>query len=162
LSPSPRPPDLSAHRERLSTDAFWAFAAGCWEQPQARSWLLQWQDRHQIDVMFVLFACWLPDRLNAADWHLLAQGSGDWNRRVTRRLRALRRRIPETSWDTGHRACLGLEQAAERVEAAWLTRTAAPWRFAAPPPPTLEERLSRLFPGLPGPEIDQFLATLRR
>ena len=112
--------------------------------------------------MFVLFACWLPVRLNAADWRLLARGSGDWNRRVTRRLRALRRRIPETSWDAGYRACLGLEQAAERVEAVWLTRTVTPGRSPAPLPPALEERLGRLFPGLPGPEIDRFLATLRR
>jgi hypothetical protein len=109
----------------------------------------------------VLFACWLPDRLSAADWHLLAQGSGNWNRRVTRRIRALRRRIPETSWDAGYRACLGLEQAAERVETAWLTRTVTPGRSPAPLPPALEERLGRLFPVLPGAEIAQFLATLR-
>jgi hypothetical protein len=112
--------------------------------------------------MFVLFACWLPDRLSTACWQRLGRGSGDWNRRVTRRIRALRRRIPEGSWDEGYRACLGLEQAAERVEAAWLTRTAGACRSATASPLALEKRLSRLFPGLPGLEIDQFLATLRR
>lgn len=112
--------------------------------------------------MFVLFACWLPDRLSAARWQRLGRGSGDWNCRVTRRIRALRRRIPEGSWDEGYRACLGLEQAAERLEAAWLTRTAGAWRSATAAPRALDKRLRRLFPVLPETEIDQFLATLRR
>lgn len=133
----------------------------CWSQPEARSRLLHWQDHHQIDVLLVLFACWLPDRRGSPVWRKLAQGSGDWNRRVTRRIRALRRRIPERSWTEGYRACLALEQAAERVEAAWLTRTARPSGSGAQAHPELNRRLRRLFPVLPESEIDRFLAAVR-
>lgn len=133
----------------------------CWSQPEARSRLLHWQDHHQIDVLLVLFACWLPDRRGSPVWRKLAQGSGDWNRRVTRRIRTLRRRIPERSWADGYRACLALEQSAERVEAAWLTQTARLGRSEAPASPALNERLRRLFPALSESEIDRFLAGLR-
>ena len=112
-------------------------------------------------MLLVLFACWLPDRRGSSVWRQLAQGSGDWNRRVTRRIRALRRRIPESSWTAGYRACLALEQAAERVEAAWLTQTARPSRSETHASPALNERLLHLFPGLPESEIDRFLAALR-
>jgi uncharacterized protein (TIGR02444 family) len=162
LSPSPRLPDPQARHENLSTEAFWTFAKGCWDQPPARSRLLHWQDHHQIDVLLVLFACWLPDRLGTARWRRLAQGSEDWNRRITRRIRTLRRQLADMPWSEGYQACLALEQAAERVDAAWLTRTARPCRASTPSTRERAERLRRLFPLLPEAEIDRLLATLRR
>jgi uncharacterized protein (TIGR02444 family) len=140
--------------------AFWAFATAVWEQSDAREILLRWQDERGIDVLFVLFACWYPGRLSADEWDTLQGGAQDWNRRITRRIRALRRRLGRLDWPEGYQACLRLELGAERIEAAWLVKAGTVHTPIDHLTPGLRRRLHRLFPEFPASEIDTLLQTL--
>ncbi|MFO8152289.1 DUF2390 domain-containing protein [Thioalkalivibrio sp.] len=151
MSPSRRPPD---------PEAFWAFAVAAWDRADVRDLLLHWQERHGVDVIFLLFACWLPHALAPAHWTALESGSTDWNAAVTRRVRALRRRVRAIDWPQGYRAILGMELASERIEATWLARAASPPE-RAPRDPDLDQRLGRLFGQLPPAERTAFIAAIR-
>ncbi|TVP81883.1 MAG: DUF2390 domain-containing protein [Thioalkalivibrio sp.] len=153
-------PEPCPSHDPPSAKAFWAFANTVWEQSDARKILLRWQDERGIDVMFVLFACWYPCRLNADQWRTLQGGAQDWNGRITRRVRALRRRIRRLDWPQGYQASLRLELAAERVEAAWLVKTGAARKPTDPSKPDRQRRMRRLFPDLPASEIDTLLQAL--
>jgi hypothetical protein len=132
-----------------------------WEQSEAREILLRWQDERGVDVMFVLFACWYPCHLSADEWRTLQSGARDWNGRITRRVRALRRRIGRLDWPPGYQAFLSLELGAERLEAEWLVKAGAARKPPDPVNPDLQRRMHRLFPGLPASEIDTLLRALR-
>jgi uncharacterized protein (TIGR02444 family) len=112
---------------------------------------LRLQEGHGSDVIFLLFACWLPGPLPAARWAALHTASRNWNRTVTCRIRALRRRIRETGWPQGYGNILKLELASERVEATWLAR-AADQAGGPIGHPDLARRIKRLFPELPSAE----------
>ena len=133
-----------------------------WEQPEAREILLRWQDERGIDVMFVLFASWYPGRLSADQWRALQAAARDWNGRITRRVRALRRRIRRLDWPQGYQASLGLELGAEHLEAEWLVQAGTSRQPTDPGKPDLPCRMHRLFPGLPAAEIDTLLQALTR
>jgi uncharacterized protein (TIGR02444 family) len=160
LCPSHRLPEPCPSQDPPVTEAFWAFANAVWEQSDAREILLRWQDGRGIDVMFVLFACWYPCRLSADQWDTLRSGARDWNRRITRRIRTLRRRIDRLDWPQGYQACLRLELGAERIEAAWLVKAGTVHTPTDHPKPDLRRRLHRLFPELPASEIDTLLQAL--
>jgi len=132
-----------------------------WEQSHARKILLRWQDELGIDVIFVLFACWYPCRLSADQWRTLQDGAQDWNGRITRRVRALRRRIRRLDWPQGYQASLRLELTAERLEAEWLVKAGAARKPTDPSKPDRQRRMPRLFPGLPASEIDMLLQALK-
>jgi uncharacterized protein (TIGR02444 family) len=131
-----------------------------WEQSDAREILLRWQDERGIDVMFVLFACWYPCRLSADQWDTLQGGAHDWNRRITRRIRAMRHRIRQLDWLQGYQASLRLELGAERLEAAWLVKAGTARKPTDPSKPDRQRRMRRLFPELPASEIDTLLQAL--
>ena len=133
-----------------------------WEQSDAREILLRWQDERGIDVMFVLFAFWYPCRLSAGQWDTLQGGARDWNSRITRRVRALRRRIRRLDWLQGYQASLHLELSAERLEAVWLIKAGNARKPTDHPKPDLRRRMHRLLPGLPASEIATLLAVLRQ
>ena len=132
-----------------------------WAQSDAREILLRWQDEHGTDVMFVLFACWHPGRLSAEQWGTLQGGGRDWNRRITCRVRALRRRIRRHDWPEGYQASLRLELGAERLEAEWLVQAGAARKPTDHPQPNRQSRMHRLFPELPASEIDTLLQALK-
>ncbi|TVP87070.1 MAG: DUF2390 domain-containing protein [Thioalkalivibrio sp.] len=151
MSPSPRPPD---------PEAFWSFAVAAWDRADVRDLLLRWQEQHGIDVIFLLFACWLPQALPPAHWTALESAATDWNTTVTRRIRALRRRVRTIDWPQGYEAALGLELASERIEATWLARATG----TAEDPirrPDLDQRIGCLFGQLPPAERTAFLAAIR-
>jgi len=151
LNLSPRPPD---------PEAFWSFAVAAWERAEVRDLLLLWQERHGVDVIFLLFACWVPHALAPPHWTVLHAASTDWNAGVTQRIRALRRRVRAINWPQGYRAILGLELASERIEATWLARAASlPERATSDP--DLDQRLGRLFAELPPVERSAFIAEIR-
>ena len=133
-----------------------------WAQSDAREILLRWQDEHGTDVMFVLFACWHPGRLSAEQWGTLQGGGRDWNRRITCRVRALRRRIRRHDWPEGYQACLSLELGAERLEAAWFAKAGTVHTPTNHPKPDFQHRMHRLFPELPASEMAMLLAVLRQ
>jgi uncharacterized protein (TIGR02444 family) len=161
LCPSPRQPEPRPSHDPPVAKPFWAFATAVWEQSDAREILLRWQDERGIDVMFVLFACWYPGRLSAGQWGTLHAGARDWNGRITRRARALRRRIRRLDWPQGYQASLCLELGAERLEAAWLVKAEATRKPTDPSKPDRQCRMHRLFPELPASEIDTLLQTLQ-
>lgn len=131
-----------------------------WQRATVRDRLLHWQDRHGVDVIFLLFACWVPHALAPAHWTALDAASTDWNAGVTQRIRALRRRVRAMDWPQGYRAILGLELASERIEATWLARAARlPERTTSDP--DLDQRLGRLFAELPPTERSAFIAEIR-
>ena len=132
-----------------------------WAQSDAREILLRWQDEHGIDVMFMLFVCWCPCRLSADQWRTLQDGAQDWNGRITRRVRALRRRVRRLDWPQGYQASLRLELAAERLEAEWLVKAGATRKPTRPAKPNRQRRMHRLFPELPASEIDTLLQALK-
>jgi len=160
LSPYPRSPDRAHRTDEPDPEGFWRFALAAWEHPDLRELLLPWQERHGTDVIFVLFACWLPRPLSPQCWAQLRMGSHQWHITVTRRIRTLRRRIRKTDWPQGYEGTLALELASERMEATWLAHAASmpdgPVRFS-----NLELRMARLFPDLPPAERCDFLATIR-
>ena len=158
---SPRPPEPRPSHDPPDAKAFWAFAIAAWEQPDAREILLGWQDERGIDVMFVLFSCWYPCRLSADQWDILRGGARDWNGRVTRRIRALRRRVGRLDWPQGYQASLRLELGAERLEAEWLVKAGAARKPTDHPQPNRKSRMYRLFPELPASEIDTLLQALK-
>ena len=162
MCPSPRPPEPRPSHDPPVAKPFWAFATAVWEQSDAQEILLRWQDERGIDVMFVLFACWYPGRLSADEWGALQGGARDWNGRVTRRVRALRRRIRRHDWPEGYQASLRLELGAERLEAAWLIKAGTVHTPTNHPKPDLQHRMHRLFPELPASEIAKLLAVLRQ
>ena len=132
-----------------------------WDEPDVREILLRWQDEHGIDVMFILFVCWCPCRLIAEEWDTLRGGARDWNGRVTRRVRALRRRIRGLGWPQGYQAFQRLELGAERLEAEWLVQVGAARKPTDHPQPNRQSRMHRLFPELPASEIDTLLQALK-
>ncbi len=160
MSPSPRSPDRSDRTNPPDPEGFWRFAITAWEQPGLRELLLRWQESHGVDVIFLLFACWLPHPLSPHRWARLRTRSHHWHITVTRRIRTLRRRIPKTDWPQGYKGTLALELASERLEAAWLAHAAGkpcgPVRLA-----NRELRMARLFPDLPPAERRSFLAAIR-
>ncbi|MFO8005168.1 DUF2390 domain-containing protein [Thioalkalivibrio sp.] len=160
MCPSRRPPEAHPSHDSPDARAFWAFAAAVWEQPEAREILLRWQDERGIDVMFVLFACGYPRHLSADQWGALYAAAQDWNGRITRRVRALRRRIHRIDWPEGYRASLHLELDAERLEATWLVKAASAGDRTEHAKPDLRRRMHRLFPALPASEIETLLQAL--
>ena len=132
-----------------------------WDEPDVREILLGWQDEHGIDVMFILFVCWCPCRLIAEEWDTLRGGARDWNDRVTRRIRALRRSVGRLDWPQGYQASLRLELDAERLEAEWLVKAGATRKPTDHPQPNRQSRMHRLFPELPASEIDTLLQALK-
>jgi len=160
LNPSPRSPDRAHRTDQPDPEAFWRFAVAAWEQPGLRELLLLWQERHGIDVIFLLFACWLPRPLSPRHWGALRTGSRQWHNTVTRRIRTLRRRMRTVDWPQGYEAILALELASERMEATWLAHAAGMPRDPLEPP-NLVGRLTRLFPDLPSAERTAFIAAIR-
>ena len=114
-----------------------------------------------MDAMFVLFACWNPCRLSTDQWGTLQAGARDWNGRITRRVRALRRRIRRLDWPQGYQTSLRLELGTERFEAAWLVKAGTVHKPTDHSKPDLQRRMYRLFPELPTSEIDTLLAVLK-
>jgi hypothetical protein len=131
-----------------------------WEQSEARELLLRWQDECGIDVMFMLFVCWYPYRLRADQWDTLKADAQDWNGSITRRVRALRRRIGRLDWPQGYQASLRLERAVERLEAEWLVHAEPARKPTDHPEPNRQRRMHRLFPEIPASEIDTLLQAL--
>lgn len=126
--------------------------------------LLRWQDTYGVDVIFLLFACWLPRPLPRRHWAHLRGASRRWHVRVTRRVRALRRRIRPLHWPEAYQQVLALELASERIEANWLNLATQPPSHPDPHPNSdLDHgrRLAQLFPNLPASECNDFLAALR-
>jgi uncharacterized protein (TIGR02444 family) len=159
LSPSPRSPDGAHLNDRPDPEGFWIFAVAAWGQSELREQLLRWQDVHGIDVIFLLFACWLPHPLAPHRWGRLRTGSRQWHNTVTRRIRSLRRRIGKIDWPQGYQGALALELASERIEATWLAHAAGAPRGPLVPP-DLAGRLKRLFPDLPPAERTVLLAAI--
>ena len=150
MSPSPRLPD---------PEAFWSFAIAAWDRDDVRDLLLRWQERHGVDVIFLLFACWLPRALAPAQWTALESAATDWNADVTRRIRTLRRRIHAIDWPQGYKAVLGLELASERIEATWLARTTGTPEDPVQRP-DLDQRIGCLYGQLSSAERTAFLAAI--
>ena len=111
--------------------------------------------------MFVLFACWYPGRLSADEWGTLQGDARDWNGRITRRVRALRRRVGRLNLPQCYQASLGLELGAESLEAAWLVKAGTVHTPTNHPKPNLRHRMLRLFPELPASEIGTLLQALK-
>ena len=132
-----------------------------WEQHALREQLLHWQDRYRADVIFLLFACWLPQPLQPRHWEQLRTVSRRWHIAVTRRIRALRRRIRKLDWPEGYQNALALELASERLEAVWLAHAAAGKPAGPVQRPNLGLRIARLFPDLPPAERSDLLAAIR-
>ncbi|MBS0001799.1 MAG: DUF2390 domain-containing protein [Thioalkalivibrio sp.] len=141
-------------------EAFWSFAVAAWDRGDVRDLLLRWQERHGIDVVFLLFACWLPHALPPTHWISLESASADWNAAVTRRIRTLRRRVRGIAWPEGYGALIGVELASERIEATWLARGLGTPEDATGRP-DLERRLGCLFGRLPPTERTAFIAAIR-
>jgi uncharacterized protein (TIGR02444 family) len=161
LCPSRRPPEPRSSHDPPGAKAFWAFSTAVWKQSEAREILLRWQDELGIDVMFVLFACWYPGRLSADEWGTLQGDARDWNGRITRRVRALRRRVGRLNLPQCYQASLGLELGAESLEAAWLVKAGTVHTPTNHPKPNLRHRMLRLFPELPASEIGTLLQALK-
>lgn len=157
---SPRSPDRSHRTDQPDPEGFWRFAVAAWEQPDLREPLLRWQEHHGVDVIFLLFACWLSRPLPAQHWAHLQTGSRRWHVAVTRRIRSLRRRIRKVDWPEGYESTLALELASERMEATWLAHAAGKPRGPIQRP-DLELRVGRLFTGLQPEERRDFLAAIR-
>ena len=121
---------------------------------------MHWQEHHGIDVIFLLFACWLPHALAPTHWTALESASADWKMGVTHRIRRLRRRVRALDWPQGYKAMLGLELASERIEASWLASA-----IDTPKGPTRQpdrgQRIGRLFAQLPPAERAVFIAAIR-
>jgi len=160
LSPSPRSPDRAHRSDQPDPEGFWLFAVAAWEQPDLRELLLLWQERHGIDAIFLLFACWLPRPLSPRRWDALRTGSRQWHMTVTRRIRTLRRKTRTVHWPQGYEGTLALELASERMEATWLANAAGMPRDPLEPP-DLVGRVTRLFPDLPPAERTAFIAAIR-
>lgn len=143
----------------MDVQAFWAFAGQAWTMASVRESLLRWQDEEQIDLMFLLFACWYPRRLPPTHWVFLRTGSGHWHACVTARIRRMRRRLKQHAWRGGYQACLRLELKAEHVASMWLCRM-SPGPISQPvPAPDFEQRLRRLFPELPPDALHALVET---
>ncbi len=151
---------------------FWSFAGGVWAHPDLRERLLRGQDRHDLDVILLLFACWYPHPLRTPQWAAVQRAAEAWNVHI-RRIRHLRQRVKHLNWPQGYRTCLDLELCAERLEASALvlatSGTIPPSSVApstAPPPPLstqtppLNLRLARLFPELPASDRRDLLEAL--
>lgn len=74
---------------------FWDFSLDLYGRPGVARDCLALQDRLDLDVNLLLFACWWALRggrpLTEAEWRRLIAGSADWRDNAVRRLRALRR-----------------------------------------------------------------------
>lgn len=138
---------------------FWTFAGQVWNVACVRESLLRWQDEKNIDVIFLLFACWYPRRLPPPHWAFLQAGSAHWQQRVTARIRTLRRRLKRHAWVEGHRACVNLELQAEHMAAAWLCHVSVGSSMHPGAAPNLVQRLRRLFPTVPRVELQTLLDT---
>ena len=159
MRPSPRSPDPLP--EVPPRQGFWEFAAAAWDRPEARRILLHWQDGRELDAILVLFACWVPHRLRPAEWAALNRDARSWNNGVTRRIRALRRRLQAWRRPETYRACLVLELSAERIEASWLVAACPAREAEGERPPDPAGRLRRLFPAIPEAEIQALLEAIR-
>lgn len=137
----------------MDLQVFWAFAGQSWIVASIREPLLRWQDEKELDIIFLLFACWHPHRLPPRRWAFLQAGSRHWHERVTARIRKVRGRLKPLAWLDGYQACLNLELHAERAVSEWLCRMSAGPFSHTEPAPNVEQRLRRLFPELPPDEL---------
>lgn len=110
----------------------------------------------------MLFACWVPHRLRPAEWAALTRDARRWNHDVTRRIRALRRRLQAWRQPQAYRASLALELSAERIEANWLVAACRNREAGAAEAPDPAGRLRRLFPAIPAAEIRALLDAIAR
>ena len=77
-----------------SADAFWSFSFDVYGRPGVAEACLALQDRHDLDVNLLLFACWAGSRgrsLSPAEWDGLIAATRDWQTQVVVPLRGLRR-----------------------------------------------------------------------
>lgn len=82
---------------------FWAFSLALYGRPPAAAACLELQDRRGLDVNLLLFCCWAGHcgrRLQAGELQALQAAAGDWQARVVRPLRGVRR------WLKGRTAAL--------------------------------------------------------
>ena len=107
-----------------SGNPFWDFSLDVYGRPGVAEACLALQDRHGLDVNLLLLCCWAGAQgrtLDSVEVGRLMAAVADWQRRVTRPLRDVRRRLKAMSGADAHRlgalrqAVKDCELAAERI-----------------------------------------------
>ena len=120
-------------------DAFWRWSLERYERKGAAPLLLEAQDRFGVNVNLALWCCWCAARgcaVPQAALHEALRLTGEWNTKVTRRLRAARRYLKTEAAGAGaekkalRRLIKDAELGAEKVEQGRLQSLAE--TFAAP------------------------------
>lgn len=121
---------------------------------------MQWQERHDVDVILVLFACWWPVALDARQWLALHDAARDWNTAVTQRIRRLRRRVRDLASPELYRSLQRLELRAEGIEASWLCRSVSAQTGSGTATADPKRRIARLYPTIPPAERTALIEVL--
>ena len=107
-----------------SENPFWDFSLAVYGRPGVAEACLALQDRHGLDVNLLLLCCWVGAQgrvLDSVEAARLMAAVADWQRRVTRPLRQVRRRLKAMAGaDAGRLGALrqgvkDCELAAERI-----------------------------------------------
>jgi len=120
---------------------FWPFATDLYGRPGVAQACLWLQDNAGLDVVMVLFCCWLGRSRGAVEpegFAALLDGARQWSAGLVTPLRQGRRWYREQTVATFDGACYNqlkaAELAAERAQMAWLeTCASGALRFAAGP-----------------------------
>jgi len=82
----------------VSDHAFWSWALQMWRQPELEATLLQWQERHGVSILALLFVVWLAREdkaLSVAQIEDLHKAIDPWVRDVVLPLRICRQQWRE-------------------------------------------------------------------
>lgn len=101
--------------------AFWAFSLAVYGDTGVAEACLGLQDRHDIDVNLLLFACWIGTsgngRLDEDQWRRLIGDTHAWRQDVVEPLRNVRRRLKTGSWPgVEAQTAADLREAVKRLE----------------------------------------------
>jgi uncharacterized protein (TIGR02444 family) len=128
--------NITGKGPRARAADLWRFAVTLYARPGVAEACLLLQDRHGVDIPFLLAVLWHAESGRAAPdlsrWHAI---SAAWRDAAVMPLRGLRRALKgRTEWETLRVRIKRLELAAERAQLAELARHAGP-RIDSPAEP---------------------------